>query len=200
MLGGLPRLPRSSLAEPEELEAVPPSSDARIPSSSVRRPAVPKFPNDEPRVPESVRKPSRPMIEQTPTRRSSGSGRFSFIPHDGNLVEEDELCQSSPELPRLKPPLASFNLPGPILQRTASHLSPAALETHQQTPSKKLPPAPICAGRGRGIQETPVKASKTIDMHSGAVTKYPPSELEPVDMDKSIYESLGWDDEVDELM
>ena len=201
MFGGSSRVPgRSSLVEQEELEAVPRSSDARIPSSSVLRPAVPKFSNDEPQVPESTRKPSRPMIEQTPTRRSSGGGRFSFIPQGGDLVEEDVLCQSSPELNRLKSGLATFTLPGPVSQRSAPHFPPAAVEIAQQTPSRKVPPVPIGVGGGHGIQETPVKPPKTIDVRSGAVIVHLPSELEAVDMDKSIYESLGWDDEADELM
>ena len=202
MFGGFPRLPQSSLAGLEELEAVPPSSDARIPSSSVRRPAVPKFPVDELGVPQSMTtksRVSRPMIEQTPTRRSSGTGRFSIFPQGGDHVEEDELCQSSPELPRLKPPLSIFSMPESVSQRPASQLSPAAFEIQQQTPSRKAPTVPLGLSRGQGIQETPVKASKTIDIRSGAVTQTLPSELEPVELDKSIYETLGWDDGVDEL-
>lgn len=200
VFGRPPRLPQSLLAEPEELEAVPPSSEVKVPSSSVRRPAVPKFSNGEPSVPQSVRKPSRPMVERTPTRRLSGNGRFSFIPDGGDLVEEDELCQSSPELPRHKPSLATLNSLGLISQRTASHFPPAAHEFHQQAPSRKAPTVPVGVERGRGIQETPVKASRTIDICSGAVPQHLPFGSEPVDTDITIYESLGWDDEIDELL
>lgn len=200
VFGGYPRLPQSSLAELEDVEAVPPSSDLRIPSSSVRRPAVPRFPAEGPRVPPSITRPPRPSIEQTPSRRSSGNGRYSHIIHAGDLVEEDTLCQSSPELPRSKPPLTTLKSPRPILQRTASHFSPAAAEVHQQTPSRKAPVVPLGVERGQGVQETPIKASKMNDTLSGAVTQHLPSGLEPVETERSIYESLGWDDDIDELM
>ena len=58
----------------------------------------------------------------------------------------------------------------------------------------------VDVGCGHGILETPVKASKIIDVHSGVGSQQPPLELEPVNASKSIYESLGWDDDVDELM
>ena len=194
VLGGRPRLPPSLLAESEGLEAVPPSSDAMVPLSSVRRPAVPRFPNGQPSIPRTLRKLSRPMVEQTPTRRLSGNGRFSFIADGGDLVEENELCQSSPELPRHKPSLATLNSPGLISQRTASH------KIHQQTPSRKASTIPVGLVGGRGIQDTPVKGSKMIDICSGAVTQHLSSGSEPVDTNKSIYESLGWDNELDELV
>lgn len=194
------RFPQASRAEPEELEAVPPSSDLRIPSSSVRRPAVPRFPSEGPRLPLSITGPSQPSIEQTPSRRSAGNCRFSNILHASDLVEEYELCQSSPELLRSKPRLATLSSPGPISQRTASHFSPATAEIHQQTPFRKAPAVPLVVECGQGVQETPVKASKTIDIFSGAVTQHEPSGLEHVKMEKSIYECLGWDDDIDELM
>lgn len=184
---------------------IPPSSDLRAPSSSIRSKDTALAHNIAPTA--SLRKPRFPsQVEQTPSRRSA---KLAWPPQfvGREVVEdEDELCRGSPELPRHRSEHLPFKHPVPRIASAGSiHGTPS-----RKISSGALTESPRATNRlPLHIQGTPVKGARSIAkerLHekvpeSQKLSLEGGAELEAgKGAGKSIYESLGWDDDDDELL
>ena len=205
----LPRFP-VPYCQPDESHPIPPSSDPRIPSSTIKPATLPDLqlptptanvnltPSAERHLPFPKRPQLPPSLTTTPSHRPSKLSKSRLgdtlsAPHD-----EDELAQPSPQLPFLAE--SQLNLKRPLLiGRTSPFESPVSKSVHD-TPSRKRPPRQWAAGvrmeQQSKVKDTPVKAKDrpAMDQHQPQVHE------QGVVAEKSIYETLGWDDDVDELM
>ena len=200
VFGGVARLPTTYPHELQEPQLLPPSSELRIPSSSLRpRDVKGRGGLATPISKSTATRFNKPVatIEQTPSRKISQLGAKSICTEVNVDQEEDELSQESPKLPVLPSELPTFGRP------SAPH----------RTPSYDLPPLPATLpidtsfatfGKPRqSIKSTPVKSKlMRIEESSPAATRRQVTTPSKVDTQQSIYESLGWDDdhEIDELM
>ena len=172
--GGLPSLPHPYKEAPLEIEEVPQSS-ALLDISS-----TPKTRGNR-RGACSLN--VLPTIEQTPCR-----GPSKLPLSDPNVLwglnRQDE---SAPA------PMAVLKVEYPVKLTTTSISDPINLGT----PLQAGPRFQGQGSSGQGIQDTPVKGLKATP-----ATALRASTLSPVgkENDECIYERLGWDDDVDELM
>ena len=208
VFGGLPNLPVPSSGESEDPERVPPSSDPRIPSSSIRPGLMRATGRSGSAVVQTTIKPLPPRfqltVERTPIRRqlmpssSVLGGVENFEEHD------DELSgPSPPELPVLNREKYPLKPPRPVPGRTPSYECAHLEGAVHETPTRSGLVDIITARLHQEIQDTPVKAgvTKRTEMSAGTAYQKPWSSPGAPDMGNSIYESLGWDDDdVDELM
>ena len=179
--GGLPRLPRHSIASLPELEKVPPSSISCVPSSS-RKAQHSSF-----LAPDSIGKTDHSAIHisETPTR---GPGKLGGRPPTSTVA-----VGSLPDLSQPSP--LSTKLP-----KIANDLSSSTYWSlhNRETPSKL---SISCQDEQSGdttINATPVKAPFAMGNPPESLTKTVSSPLLQGG-EKSIYAALGWDD-VDELL
>jgi len=192
------RLPAISLTEStgrQEPEIIPSTSDPYIPSSSVR-PSYDcmtsrKNISSTPR--KSVQQDHRQsMVDQTPSRRASGLAKTTSLmemvrEEDG---EEDDLCQSSPELPKLlkqpvfKRPTLPTALPETPVKRQKQMVFTPVRQMGEVSPSEK---------RQQAVPDTQIQITEEEKM----VDELPESEDAA---ETSIYQALGWDDDFDDLM
>lgn len=124
-----------------------------------------------------------PTVEQTPCRGPSKLVRC-YPNVSSSLNGQNE---SGPA------PMAVLKEEYPVKLTTTLIPDAANLETFSQT-------SPQIQGQGfsgQGIQETPVKGLKTAPVPA---LRASPSSIVGNENDECIYKSLGWDDEVDELM
>jgi len=216
--------------EREEPEMVPPSSDPRIPSSSIKPAALPELRLPEIHAPPSAKAVNlRPFsaLDVTPSHRTSKLGKSSLgssltLAADPFLDDaEDELSGGSPALPAI--PKSQLTFKRPLLPgRTPSFESPRASggKAVQETPSrKKAPPrrwagtpgsrvegTPVKGRSGvgvRGLNNTPAKPRSSLKAGKGAEGKIEKSrdgEEAEAEKEVSIYQTLGWDDDVDDLI
>ncbi|MCJ1382187.1 hypothetical protein MMC17_005299 [Xylographa soralifera] len=247
-----PRLPRSLhsvIAKQEDPDVIPPSSDPRVPSSSIKPPAQPAFTNAS-----SIHSLFPTQIT-TPSHRLSKLNTSLGPPHSTNHDEdelsqsstamlalplthnadEDELSQPSPALPSLPRAQLPFKRPLPP-RRMPSFESPACNRLSISTPSRKgparsslvaeTPSRKPLARRAQGVvagtlmrsslgtrnnavgttPSTPSKASSAAKSAQGA-----PGAASGPDAaakghtaaargrETSIYQALGWEDEVYEV-
>lgn len=123
-----------------------------------------------------------PTVEQTPCRGPSKLVRcYPNVP--SSLIRQNE---SGP------PPMAVLK-EYPVKLATTLIPDAANLGTPSQTGAQIQGPG----SSGQGIQETPVKGLKTARV---AALRASPLSVVENENDECIYESLGWNDEVDELM
>lgn len=233
----LPRPQHSYLMEREEPALIPPSSDPRIPSSSIKPAALPEL-----RLPDSLAPASAnptnlrafPTLDVTPSHRPSKLGR-SLLSDSRSLAAdldsdeaeaEDELSRGSPALPVI--PKSQLTFKRPLLPgRTPSFESSRAGgdKAVQETPSRKKAPPTRWGGavgtprggvkgtpvKGQGelgvgsVGDTPVKAGSglgAVGVREGGVKGSGVVEEAEAEAEKevSIYQALGWDDDVDDLI
>lgn len=187
VFGGLAQLPRSNATAvpPPIPEEIPPSSISRVNDSA-------KKPQDSSSalVMESHGKARDRIVlnvGQTPTR---GPSRFSRWPRTSSSAQAGAkiapLLQSKMLQPVTTEAGPSTSFPAPS-SPSETHATPTKHRTVYR-PDRVLP---------LEIEATPIKAS-CVAPKSENGQKVPP--LPPVqDMPMSIYASLGWDDEIDEL-
>ena len=175
--GGLPRLPPpTASAPPEELEDIPPSSASRVPSSARRAPST--------LVKSSTRRLGDrlwPSVEQTPTR-----GPFKFL---GRPAASSAVMASTAEIPQSSPA-------GPEL--SASYRSSTWNTNNHETPTKDRTIHHLDQAEEPDIEATPIKVPLNDKPPKDALKADPPSSQQQ-EPEISIYASLGWDDDVDEL-
>ena len=177
----LPRLPRSNAAgtSPFELEEIPPSSISRIPSSTAKVRGS---------VKDGIRNNDEhflPNIEQTPTR---GPSKLTGRPKSSHAVMKSS--SNSTQLPSFAATRST-----PLIFSTKSDLSSLPSDA-KETPSKAhynvddlynqeshTGPTEGLLSANWGTDDTQRKCLP------------PPSE----DEGTSIYATLGWDDDIDEL-
>ena len=186
LFSGLPRLPQpNTSALPEELEDIPPSSVSRVPTSTRRAPST--------LVKSSTRRFGDrllPSVEQTPTR---GPSKFLGRPAASSAVMAStaEIPQSSPAGPELKPP----NVPSGL---SASYRSSTWNTNIHETPTKDRTIYHVDQAEEPDIEATPIKAPLNDKPLKDALQADPLSSQQQ-EPEISIYASLGWDDDVDEL-
>lgn len=180
------RLPQSfsGVTVPVEPDLIPPSSGLRVPSTSSK---IRVQSGVDPGLLRTA-KPILPSVQQTPTRRPSKLARsfsqttrragdaIAFPPLNLKPDEKDEELRgpdrdSSPELPH------------------DSSISCAMTSNTSFTPIDR-------SHHQSAIQENPAKSAEI----TKAFAQPPCSLPENHQQSRSIYESLGWDDDIDEHM
>ncbi|MCJ1400190.1 hypothetical protein MMC11_003394 [Xylographa trunciseda] len=248
-----PRLSRPShslIVEHEEPDAIPPSSDPRIPSSSFKPSAVPAptntsslhslFHNQITTPSHRLSKSStslRPTIPPSHDEdKPSQSSPAVLPPPTRHNDDEDELSQPSPAFPSLPRALAPFKRPLPP-GRTPSFESPAHSRSSTHTPSRKgaarsyvVADTPSRKPPGRrapgAVAGTPVRSGLGMGKKTVGTTAGTPATASTVSIvvdgvegtaggldaagrgqmgvvrggETSIYQALGWEDEVDDLV
>ena len=180
------RLPQSfsGVTVPVEPDLIPPSSGLRVPSTSSKI-----------RVQSEVNlgllrtaKPALPSVQQTPTRRPSklarsfsqttcGAGEaIAFPPQSLTPDEKDEEFKgpdrdTSPELPHYSSISCAMT--------SNTSFTPIDQSYHQSA-----------------IEESPAESAEITKAFAQPTCSLP----ENYQQSRSIYESLGWDDDIDELM
>ena len=190
--------------EPEQPEAIPSSSGPRIPSSSIK----PKVRNGGDELSRSIPQPvfkylgePQPAVYQTPSRKRSHPAKTTLIHQDDSCREENRRNEESPELPILPSLLDSFKRPLASC-RNPSYKLPSQQGNIQETPTRERLPSGNDDSLGQNLQDTPVKARPGSRGEGFPFPKPEDSNGLPyqVEVPKSIYESLGWDEnDVDEL-
>lgn len=188
IFNGLPRLPRPNAAAataPPELEEIPPSSLSRI-SDSMRKAGRPSALLDgNPRVGSVL-----PTIEQTPTRGPSKLLGRPMSSSTRTLVGLSRV-QPYPSASRMKPQEAAARL-------SVGYALPSwPLSTHE-TLSESRATDRTEQGDDDSIQATRNKAmlagEKSTDTSATALLS------SSQEQEKSIYASLGWDDDMDDAL
>lgn len=181
------------------------SVQPHIPSSVTRPTTIRRLPSSEFSVPQNppclVRQTPLFTVMQTPTRGSLKS--IDVLANPQLDREEDELCQDvPPRLPSSKP----FQTPNKASRREPrrSLSSTAAASTLQL---QAIPPEPIHtslskSSPSKGVAATPLKQSRDSFTDSGIAGSYQKTAQESYMLEGSgsIYESLGWDDDTDDLL
>jgi len=138
---------------------------------------------------------------QTPTR-----GPTKLVNVMTNLQadqHEDELCQpSSPELPKLRTSRNPGKASKPELQRTLSYISAAQSCELQETPFRLRNAYGPQSPPRNGVKDTPVKRPSNSSTDSGVAVDCGKTLRDSYNRDgtRSIYESLGWDEDADDLL
>ena len=213
-----PNVPRnwgSLVVEQDEPGSIPPSSDPRILSSSSKPPAIDALHASsrscELQSQISSHSLNRPGILSTPSHRQSRLDPFSVGGVPTAQDDEDELSQDSPALPVTKAVYRSFRRPVPP-GRTPSYEISATVSGESNTPSRRasgqrpLSSVTVTARRlgGTGCTRAEDTPATTIDqlraVESSTVKCEKNSAVSTETQEQSIYQALGWDDDLDELV
>ncbi|KAL8902342.1 MAG: hypothetical protein Q9192_000078 [Flavoplaca navasiana] len=162
----------------KEVEEIPPSSCLHVPASTTK--LLPDLSN--------AAKPQRywmPTIKQTPTRGPSKFAKLDNIPQPTRNAAESVMIGEPSVLETTGK--SEFSLPSYFLDV-------------QGTPSRRASTGPEESAPRSGIESTPVKPLRTVSANLGARNNNIACSPMPQGRDVSIYQSLGWDDDVDELM
>ena len=197
VFGHPPRLPTTNAEDSREPEVIPRSSGPRIPSSLVCPGRVAQSVDGATTIHPSW---SKLTVEQTPSRKATRVDKTSLRKTTEVNQDMDELCQASPELPVL---VSRHAITRPLApSRTPSYTLPPLLATIQCTPSQKLARTDNNLAE-LSVGDTPVK-SREIVVSKKLVDEKLTSRQSPLNtarQQKSIYSSLGWDDnDEDELL
>ena len=174
-----------AVAAPAEPDLIPPSSGLRVPSSSSKPRAQPGM------GPGLLRMANRalPSVQQTPTRRTSKLTRsvsqttcraaeaIAFPQLSSELIEKEEEEESKVPDRDSSPELPSYS--SMSCGRTSIASITAIDQSHEST-----------------IQESPAKPAGILKAFTQP-THLPPEAHQD---SRSIYQSLGWDNDIDELM
>ena len=174
----LPRLPQTSKAEIPELEDIPPSSGLRVIASTPRIRAS-EISNGG--------QPCMPLVEQTPTRGSSKFAK-SIAGASLDVSQHQKITQTFSTPTKL---LHSLNIPS-TTDRIAFSLTAKVGKTpmidssvsNKENSSQRVPDTPLKVSMAQ-----PPKTSRQL-----------PSSPIIDEGNRSIYEKLGWDDDIDELL
>lgn len=182
VFAGLPRLPRSSAAQPSVLEEVPPSSISRITDSARKPPGASGLVRDSSRT-----KRILSNVQQTPTR---GPLKFLSGPRTSSgSIPAEKIARPLHFTPGHQP---ATTVAGPGV----SYSEGSWPSTAHKTPATNRPFCQPDQAEALGIEVTPVKLPPIALTFESP--REPPPHLAP-ETSMSIYASLGWDDEVDEL-
>ncbi|KAL8674558.1 MAG: hypothetical protein Q9168_001076 [Polycauliona sp. 1 TL-2023] len=169
----------------EDVEEIPPSSCLRVPASTTKL-----LPDLQAAInPAEPRRYPMPSVEQTPTRGPSKFSRLNTIPNARPSTAE----QAAAAEPKISSPDGG--------QPHAYQLTSSRLDI-QGTPSRR----PSTARKGNlpcsGIESTPVKPLGMVSANSNSAASgnMMTSSAFPKGEGASIYQSLGWDDDVDDFM
>ena len=204
----LPPLPTNHNTQPQELDLIPPSSDPRIPSSSIKPATHPSLGSSS-TVPTSFT--IYPSVEQTPSRKPSKLAQSSLNASMFPDQDQDELSVPSPDLPPLKNKVMNAFKRPLAPGRTPSAESLKALRPVTNTPSRTT------QMRFKGLDSrglvpgTPAKGrpNARVDVEDAEMRLASTRAVGPADdaVDGvelgggSIYDALGWNDtEVDDLV
>ncbi|KAL2043524.1 hypothetical protein N7G274_003831 [Stereocaulon virgatum] len=184
--GAIARLSQpSASAPPEDLEDIAPSSVSRIPSSTNKAPFT---------LAKSTAQRSSdrflPGIAQTPTR---GFSKFSMLPNTSSAV-----ITSATKVPQFSPPKPGsepFSVSSGIL---VSHRPYMRNTEVRETPTKGRTINHIGRAQKSGVEATPIKVQSNDKPLNDILPADLPSSWEQ-EAETSIYASLGWDDDIDEL-
>jgi len=183
VFGGLPRLPRSNAAAPPPiLEDIPPSSISRV-NDSARKPQG----SSSALVKESLRKvydKDLSNVDQTPTR---GPSKFLGRPRTSSGIWPGA---------EIAWPLISAAVLQPS-ESSVSHTEPPWSSTADETPTKDRAIGQSDRPEALGSEATPNKPSSIASRSEYSQNPTPPPQAQETTM--SIYATLGWDDEIDEL-
>ncbi|KAI9875323.1 MAG: hypothetical protein M1830_008632 [Pleopsidium flavum] len=184
---------------------IPPSCDPRIPASVARAAMLPQFPSSEFCIPQSLSHPVRqtPLsaVMQTPTR---GTSRLVNVITDVQADRHpDELGQpSSPGLPKRRTSRDPGKASQPELWETPSYTSTTQSSLLHETPLRRTNATGLQSPPRNDVKDTPVRRPRNSRTNSGAAVdcrKTLPDSYNP-ESSRSIYQSLGWDEDADDLI
>lgn len=205
VFGRAPILAREPSPVFEEVPHTIPSVEPHIPSSVTRPSAIRRLPDSDFRVPQNrpcpVRQTTLSTVMQTPTRGHSKLVDVLAIPQPDR--EEDELCQeTSPRPPRSKVSLTHDKALKLETRRSLSFTTAASSFQLQATHPKPIQTSALGLTPSIGIAATPLRHLRNSSTESGVAGTYQkePQESHKVEESKSIYESLGWDADTDDLL
>ena len=201
VFGGLPRLPAANPTITNEPDEIPPSSISRVPSSVQRHPALP-IKDNEPKLPRPY---LQTTIEQTPTR---GPSKQSKNPLGAEPKDRPYSVFVTPSKPRRSPAIISQQprLPSPYAAQPSSSIRLDA-EVHgaaiQDTPLKPQIDVPEKGGASNCTDARQVSPRSDVepDIRANVLPTTIPSSPPVLEEEssRSLFETLGWDDYVDEL-
>lgn len=190
--GGLPPFASQSQQGPPllpEINEIPPSSALRAISSTPRN-RVPKL------------QPTAATIEQTPSRAGSKLASSSRLDMSSSIADRHQIKQvslpSSPTISLLKPiyGLNSSSSYTTIMRSSSSKFSTSNLET----PSK---PSQVLFGQEMIIKSTPIIKRLQKSNNNTPLSPIQNPQCSPsggTKSETSIYKTLGWDDDNDDLL
>ena len=171
----------------EEMEEIPPSSCIRVPASSIK-------PLPDPQATTRARGCLMSTVEQTPTRGPSKLSK-SNIRFSANAISRKQVIMATPS----SATAAGQSISVLDTSRKAAYQLPATRLGVEETPSKRSSTGLKGGLPWSSIGNSPVAPLKTVSANVvGTSTSLTSSPIPKGDV--SIYESLGWDDGVDELM
>ena len=198
----LPAPPSTQILQPD---IVPPSSDPRIPSSSIRPTTTSLFHSRRPNL---SRTPSKPMLHRpgpfpsvaaTPSRRNSSlaqtSSNANALSHDIFAFSHEGREPASPELPQPIARQISFKRPGLPSQ---APFTPSKMRRRQSLKETVIDNTPVKVVIGPAVAaDESLEPGITGELLEGSPAGCAKQQDDP---QKSIYEALGWDDDVDDLL
>lgn len=201
VFGGLPRLPATTLTAAEEPDEIPPSSAFRVPSSIQRLPA-PQTNDKEPRLPRLYHQTT---IEQTPTRGPSKQSKQLSSTGPSNGPSSIALTPSKPRRALDSIPQASRRTnthavqPSTLSPQEPGNRDSKALETPRKdqigASEQDRSSVPVVI-----LSDTPPRHFSPNVPGGAPAPTFPSSPPVPEpESSKSLFETLGWDDYVDEL-
>ncbi|KAL8771184.1 MAG: hypothetical protein Q9209_003355 [Squamulea sp. 1 TL-2023] len=183
--------PQKSMVIEEDLDEIPPSSCIRVPGSLIKPWGELQMTGSSTRPPVHL----MPTVEQTPTRGPCKFFRSNTMP---NAIQHSakQASTTTPSSATVAGHSSSIPDTGrrPVEKLRSSHLG-----VHG-TPSKTTSTGTRGNLPRSGIEDTPTKQLKPVSANAVATSSKITSSPIPKGGDVSIYESLGWDDDVDELL
>jgi len=204
MFSSAPLVAKDRSHEFREVRTIP-SVEPQIPSSVTRPTTIRRLPSSEFRVPQNLICPVRQTllssVMQTPTRGPLKSIDALAKPHPDR--EEDELClEMSPRPPRPKPFQTPQKASKRELRRSISFTAAASSVRPQASPPEPIQTSALDLSLSTSVAATPLKHVRNSSNDPGVVGDYrkTPRESPTVDGSRTIYASLGWDDDTDDLL
>ncbi|KAL8799769.1 MAG: hypothetical protein Q9182_005635 [Xanthomendoza sp. 2 TL-2023] len=174
----------------EEEEEIPLSSCTRVPASIVKPSAGSQVGRDS----AMSRKRLMPTVEQTPTRRPSKLPRANGT-RNANLDTVEEGIATTPSS------VATARHPASVLESNQTTADQPLPENSgvRETPVRKASTGLKTGPAWPAVESCPVKPLGSVSANMAGMSKNMTNS--PISKaDVSIYQSLGWDDDVDELL
>ncbi|KAL9600116.1 MAG: hypothetical protein Q9219_003372 [cf. Caloplaca sp. 3 TL-2023] len=184
VFGSLPIKPPQATMVHDEVENIPTSSFTHVPASTMKNGTGHATRRD----PDMIIQRSVPTIEQTPTR---GPEKYGWL----NVGKRPKSGTDSVELTPSSITEANCSKPSPDVPKTAGYLKAIHATPSRQKSARSLNGLPAnFSGEGTPIKQLR-SVSANVSRASCNIVSSPASEGE-----RSIYKTLGWDDDVDELL
>ena len=175
-------------------ENVGPFGSMRVPSSLFRTQSML---HTTPRKSKGLEQQTIPTIAETPSRGPSRQASGVSSAHN-DAQYGDGLSQLSSSLATIE---NIPQLPGVGSRSKSSYESRSWPSVMYESPLKSSKKTMVDVGHARGAQETPVKSSSILDTSLEAPDQKRVECSQMLhDVNETIYERLGWDNDVDELM